>query len=329
MMACMMKVTIAVPVFGVESYIEKCATSIYEQTYSDLEILFINDCTLDKSVEIIRRALEKFPNRKEQVKIINQPINRGCPAARNLAVQIATGEYIFFVDGDDYLEKDSISSLVSEQIDTNADIIAANSLNETPEGQYVRKYVDINKSKEDMVKECLDDKSCQGICGMLIRKSLYWNHNIKADESFHVGEDWQVTPLLLYYANKVAYIDRIVYHYRAANPTSVTNTSQTSYSKLKNRSICFVKTMNRLLESFKDKGDGYMDLIYRKKAVFVQDAMIYCCLDRDKKSFQDMLFELQSINKLYLLQTNNNLVIAAMKRNYYMLSFLLFVKKFV
>ena len=323
------KVTIAVPVYGVEAYIEKCAESLFEQTYPNLEYVFIDDCSPDKSIEIIEKVLDRYPNRQGQVRIIRQKKNKGCPAARNLAVQLATGDFIFHVDADDYLEKDAISSMVSEQMATDADLVVGNYMIETDSKTKLVKYCDISKTKEEIVKECLDDKSCQGICGMLIRKSLYWNHNIKADESFHVGEDWQVTPLLLYYANKVAYIDRIVYHYRAANPTSVTNTSQTSYSKLKNRSICFVKTMNRLLESFKDKGDGYMDLIYRKKAVFVQDAMIYCCLDRDKKSFQDMLFELQSINKLYLLQTNNNLFIAAMKRNYYMLSFLLFVKKFV
>ena len=98
-----MKVTIAVPVYGVESYIEKCAISLFEQTYSNLEILFINDNTPDKSIEIIKKTLEKYPHRKNQVRIFNQPVNKGCPTARNLAVQLASGEFIFHVDADDYI----------------------------------------------------------------------------------------------------------------------------------------------------------------------------------------------------------------------------------
>lgn len=322
------KVTIAVPVYGVESYVEKCAVSLFEQTYPNLEYLFVNDCTPDRSATIIQRTLERYPHRKEQVRIINQSENKGCPAARNLAIQIATGEFVLFVDGDDYLEKDSVSSLVSEQEATAADLVVGNSLNETKEGKVMSRYLDINQTRENIVIDCLADKSCQGICGLLIRRSLFLKYNIKANESFHVGEDWQVTPLLLFYANKISYIDKIIYHYRVANPGSVTNSSQSSYSKLKERSICFVKTMNSLLESFKDKGDVYSDVIFRKKAVFVQDALIYSCLDRDKSSFQDMLSELKSINQVYLsVLGNNNIFIKALKRNYYTLSFLLYIKK--
>ena len=113
-----MKVTIAVPVYRVESYIEKCAVSLFEQTYSNIEYLFINDYTPDKSIEIIKNILEKYPHRKNQVKIFNQPKNQGCPAARNLAVELASGDFIFHVDADDWIEPDAISVLVNEQQST-------------------------------------------------------------------------------------------------------------------------------------------------------------------------------------------------------------------
>ena len=322
-----MKVTIAVPVYGVERYIEKCSDSLFSQDYEELEFLFINDCTPDKSIEIIERVLQLYPNRKGQVRIVNQNKNRGCPAARNLAVQLATGDFIFHVDADDYIEKDAISSLVSEQIRTGADLVVANYLIETDGKTKLVKYCDISKTKEDIVKDCLDDKSSQSVWGILIKRQIYIDYNIQVDESFHVGEDWQVSPLLLYYANKIAYVDKVVYHYQLSRPNSITITSQTSVSKKKNQLICFVKTMNRLLESFKDKGNTYLDVIYRKKAVLTQDAMIYCCKDRDRNSYNDMLTELKSIDDKYLsLLGNTNPIIMMLKKNYYTLSLLIMLR---
>ena len=322
------KVTIAVPVYGVESYIEKCAISLFEQTYSNLEILFINDNTPDKSIEIIKKTLEKYPHRKNQVRIFNQPVNKGCPAARNIAVQIATGDFILFVDGDDYIETDSISSLVTEQMGSNADLVVAHCLIETNDSTCLFKYCDINKTKEDIIKDCLDDKASQSVSGILIKRSLYIDNNIKANESFHVGEDWQVSPLLLYHAKKIAYVDKVIYHYQLSRPNSITITSQASVTKKKNQLICFVKTMNCLLNSFKDKGQTYLDVIYRKKAILAQDALIYCCKDRDKDSFNIIAQELKSIDKKYLsVLGNSNPLVYRMKMNYYTLSVILYFNK--
>lgn len=323
-----MKVTIAVPVYGVESYIEKCAISLFEQTYSNIEFLFINDNTPDNSLEIIKKTLEKYPHRKNQVRIFNQPVNKGCPAARNLAIQIATGDFILFVDGDDYIETDSISSLVTEQITCNADLVVAHCLIETNDSACLFKYCDINKTKEEIVKDCLNDKASQSVSGILIKKSLYIDNNIKANESFHVGEDWQVAPLLLYHAKKIAYVDKVIYHYQLSRPNSITITSQQSVTKKKNQLICFVKTMNCLLDSFKDKGQTYLDVIYRKKAILAQDALIYCCKDRDKDSFNIIAQELKSIDKKYLsVLGNSNPLVYRMKMNYYMLSVVLYFNK--
>lgn len=322
-----MRVTIAVPVYGVESYIGKCAASLFEQTYLDLEFLFVDDCTPDKSVEVIEKTLERFPERRSQVRIISQPVNKGCPAARNLAVRLATGEFLFHVDADDYIEPDAISSLVSEQLATGADLVVANYQIETGDKTTVVRYCDISKNKEEIVKDCLDDKSSQSVWGILIRRALYTDNNIKADESFHVGEDWQVSPLLLYYANKIAYVDKVIYHYQLSRPNSITITSQASISKKKSQLICFVKTMNCLLESFKDKGQVYLDVIKRKKAILVQDAMIYCCKDHDRDSFNKMLLEKRTIAEKYMAALGStNPIVSKLKENYFVLSFMLFIK---
>lgn len=323
-----MKVTIAVPVYGVESYIEKCAISLFEQTYSNLEILFINDNTPDKSIEIIKKTLEKYPHRKNQVRIFNQPVNKGCPTARNLAVQLASGEFIFHVDADDYINPDAIAILVNEQQSTGADLTVGNYLIETQNATKLVQYCDITKSKEEIVIDCLDDKSSQSVWGILIKRSLYIDNNIKANESFHVGEDWQVSPLLLYHAKKIAYVNKVIYHYQLSRPNSITITSQASVTKKKNQLICFVKTMNCLLDAFKDKGQTYLDVIYRKKAILVQDALIYCCKDNDKTNFNLMSKEFRQIPTKYLngIGKNNRLQML-LKSNYYVLKFILKMSK--
>ena len=97
-------VSILVPVYGVEKYIERCARSIFEQTYHNLDIVFVDDCTPDKSIEILKRVLEEYPGRKAQTRIIRHAYNRGLSAARNTAVAAATGTFLTHVDSDDWIE---------------------------------------------------------------------------------------------------------------------------------------------------------------------------------------------------------------------------------
>lgn len=104
-------VSILVPVYGVEKYIERCARSIFEQTYKNLDIVFVDDCTPDKSIEILKRVLDDYPERKEQTRIIRHEKNGGLSVARNTAMSVASGDYFYFVDSDDTLSRDCIENL--------------------------------------------------------------------------------------------------------------------------------------------------------------------------------------------------------------------------
>ena len=325
-----MKVTIAVPVYGVEKYVGKCVDSLFSQDYDDIEFLFINDCTFDNSVGEIHKCLQHYPHRIQQTRVVDLSKNKGLSAVRNLAIQLATGDFIFHVDSDDYIEPGAISSLVAEQIATGADLVVANFSIETPDTKKIVKYCDISKTKEEIVKDCIGDKAGQAVWGILIRRQIYIDNHIKADESFSIGEDWQVSPLLLYYAKKIAYIDKVVYHYQLSRPDSITLSSQTSFAEKKKRCVCYVKTMNRLLDSFKDKGEMYLDTIYREKAILIQDAMIYCCKDRDKSSFRYLRSELDSMDDQYLSVLGNaNPFVMMLKKNYYTLSLLIILKNII
>ena len=102
------KVSICVPIYGVEQYIERCVRSLFEQTYENIQYIFVNDCTKDKSIEILQQLLVQYPHRESQVHIITHDRNRGLGAARNTAVDAATGEFLFHVDSDDYIDVTTI-----------------------------------------------------------------------------------------------------------------------------------------------------------------------------------------------------------------------------
>ncbi|MBQ1779984.1 MAG: glycosyltransferase family 2 protein, partial [Bacteroidales bacterium] len=122
----MYQVSILVPIYEVEKYIERCARSLFEQTYDNLEYIFVDDCSPDKSMEILEQVMEDYPNRKKQVRIIRHEHNRGLAAARNTALDAATSPFITHVDSDDYLSLDAIHLLVNKQVETDADIVSGN-----------------------------------------------------------------------------------------------------------------------------------------------------------------------------------------------------------
>ena len=119
-------VSILVPVYKVEKYIEQCARSLFEQTYDNLEYIFLDDCSPDNSIEILKRVMEDYPERKAQVRIIRHERNRGLAAARNTALDAANGPFVTHVDSDDYLGRDAIRLLVKKQEETGADIVSGN-----------------------------------------------------------------------------------------------------------------------------------------------------------------------------------------------------------
>ena len=103
----MLKVSIIVPIYNVEKYIERCAVSLFEQTYSNIEYVFVNDCTPDQSITVLKRVIDCYPHRASQTKIINHDYNCGVAISRNTALEHSTGEFVCQVDPDDYIELDA------------------------------------------------------------------------------------------------------------------------------------------------------------------------------------------------------------------------------
>ena len=106
-----MKVSIIIPVYNVASYIEECIQSVLDQTYPDLEVVLVDDCGTDHSMELAENLIRKS-NRSSIFRIEKHDRNRGLSAARNTGIKTATGEYLYFVDSDDKISQDCIEKLV-------------------------------------------------------------------------------------------------------------------------------------------------------------------------------------------------------------------------
>ena len=104
-------VSLLVPIFNVEPYIEKCLHSLFAQSFKSIEYVFVNDCTPDRSIEKLWTVLNQYPDRKLFVKVINHNTNQGLSAARKTALLHATGSYVWHIDSDDYIALDAVEKL--------------------------------------------------------------------------------------------------------------------------------------------------------------------------------------------------------------------------
>ena len=164
MINCPYRVTICSPIYGVEKYIERCAVSLFEQTYSDIDYVFVNDCTKDKSIEVLNRVIERYPERKKNVRIINHEKNRGLSAARNTGVDNAKTDFLIWVDSDDYVEPKMVELLVKKQLNSNADIVCGG-VQSMFEDDAVYEKRDENMSRESYLHRLLSKKPNIGFGG--------------------------------------------------------------------------------------------------------------------------------------------------------------------
>lgn len=205
-------ISILVPVYGVEKYIERCARSIFEQSYKNLEIIFVDDCSPDHSIDILTRVLNDYPERRQQTRILRHKANRGLAASRNTLLEAATGDFVYNIDSDDYLELNGIELLSSKQMETDADIVTGYMI--INDSEWDNHYIEPEyHSKEEMLETLTTDIWHHELAGRLVRRSLFIHHNLRWTEGLNQEEDMYMTPRIVYYAKKIALVKHAVYHY--------------------------------------------------------------------------------------------------------------------
>lgn len=213
------KISTIITIYNCEKYIEQCIRSLLEQSLDNIEYVFINDATLDKSVTILYNIIEEYPNRKKNIKIIHLDKNGGVSNARHIGIKNATGEYIIHCDSDDWVERDMYERLYNKAKDTDADIVGCNFRHEFYDTQYDfhQQYAD---TVEENISRLINGKIFPSLCTSLTRRSLIEENNISFPKGLNMGEDLYFNLQLYLCAKKIVCLDWAPYHYRHTENSS-------------------------------------------------------------------------------------------------------------
>lgn len=242
-----MKVSILVPVYAVEAYIAECAQSLFGQDYHDLEYIFVDDCSPDNSISVLKEVLTAFPERTNQVKIIRHEQNKGVGAARQTAFEHATGEAIMHADSDDIMPPHAVSALVETMQTGNYDIVtgayttyenhnegAVNLPPTMPRERYVSLLLCQNKVKNNL-------------WARLYRRAFLLEQGIDFKSGINYCEDYTVIARAFFTARSTT-TDAPVYGYRIDNITSYTH-------QISRRSLISMVKANAVVIDFYRRND--------------------------------------------------------------------------
>lgn len=216
------KVSVIVPIYNVEKYIERCVRSLMGQTLEDIEYIFVNDCTPDKSIEILQKVIQDYPQRLKNIHILNNQTNRGVSYSKNQGINHACGEYLIFCDSDDWIEPDMYEKLYNHAISENADIACCEFWDDFVSEKVLRKESYYASTNEN-IKAMLQTRIHGSNCNKLVKKTLYSEHSIKFPNGINMWEDLYTSVRLFYYSQKITYIPQAFYHYFQQNSDSLVN----------------------------------------------------------------------------------------------------------
>lgn len=207
----MPRVSVIIPVYRVEKYIERCARSLFEQTLDDIEYLFVDDCTPDRSIEVLKNVLEEYPQRKPQVIIHRMEKNSGQAAVRKWGMQNATGEYIIHCDSDDWVHKDMYQAMYEKAVSEDADFVVCNYCESN--GKEIKKVKKGSHTTDAKVffENIIYQTDQWSLWNKLFRRSLL--KEIIIYPKYAMGEDYVLCLQLVWNSKSMAYIDKTYYFY--------------------------------------------------------------------------------------------------------------------
>lgn len=285
-------VSIVIPVYGVEKFIEQCARSLFEQTYDNIQYIFVNDCTKDNSIILLKEIIELYPNRKSQVLIVEKEKNEGLSLARKTGMQYVKGEYVMLLDSDDWVETTMVEQMLNAIVAENTDVVYCyyfrNSDTQTPIN-----CIELSNTKE-YIKNMFLLRAPAQTWNKIYRTELFDDVEFPV-KSMH--EDLYINLQVMSYAKSVSHLRQNFYHYRN-NPNSITHNYPLEQS-IENLCLmrCFLNknNMKYVLPCF------YSFLNYVKSFAFkrirpLDKGLMKRLIEIDKQS-DKYIFQLNQFNK--------------------------------
>ena len=271
----MPKVSVIVPIYNVEKYLEKCINSLLSQTLEDIQIILVNDGSKDNSGNI---AKEYEKNNKDRVIYVEKE-NGGLSDARNYGLKYATGDFIAFLDSDDYIEKNAYEEMYNKAIEENADYVECDFIWEFPNKIRVDKQYPYKNKKEmlSFVRVVAWNK--------LIKRQLITDNNLEFPKGLRY-EDVEFTYKLIPFINKFAYVDKPFIHYvqREGSIANVQNERTAEIFTVLDNVIEFYKK-NNIYEKYRD------ELEYNYARYLLCSSLKRMCKIKDKTIREKLLTE--------------------------------------
>lgn len=238
-------VSILVPVYNASRYLRECVSSLTGQTYADLQIVLINDGSTDDSWNI----MQELAKQDHRLEVYSQP-NCGVAATRNRLLERARGEFVLFVDSDDWIERDTVEILMQEQKKEDYDIVMYQlSKHKTDDCRY---------TKEEAIKKFLEHTTFRGsLCDKLIKRDLF--EGLRIDETVSYGEDALLVWQVLQRIDKMLFIGKTFYHYRV-------NKNSLSRQRFNGKKFTAYTTWNQICEDTDTLWPQYRDIAHARFA---------------------------------------------------------------
>ena len=263
-----MKLSLVIPVYNTEKFLEKCLASCLNQNVemSDYEVIIVDDGTKDNAMDIARSFQEKHSN----ITVFSQE-NAGLSAARNTGFAHATGDYVWFIDSDDYIDNNALL-LIFNKIEENPDVICLQgkrSDDDIPRN----KFSDDVKTGFDVLRHSFDDWD-RCVPYYVFNRQFLENHKL----SFYVGifhEDDEFTPRALVFAEKVSVIDKPLYYYWVKTENTITKSvnPKKSYDNIiVAESLSDFKDKNPMPDDIKQVFDNHISLIINNALANIKDS---------------------------------------------------------
>ena len=276
----MPKVSVVIPIFNVEQYIERCARSLFEQTLDDIEYLFIDDCSSDTSVEILLQVLTEYPNRKSQVILHRMEQNSGSAAVRKWGILHSTGEYTINCDSDDWIAVDTYRSMYDKAVTTNSDLVFCDMYRSDGNSSRLMKGC-IHESLEESLRDICSMKISWSLCNKLIRTTLLQDGIVFPNGD--MGEDMATVVQVMLKAKQLSYIPCPFYYYYS-NPNSITRLKESRH-------------IEKIFRQAKDN----LDIAIKSIKEYHQESKYQDCLCVMKWNVKNKLVPIIHIDKYYRL----------------------------
>ncbi len=216
-----MKVSVVVPIYKVEKYIERCVRALMEQTLEDVEFLFVDDASPDGSMDIVKRVASEYDR---TIHFLVHEKNKGLPAARNTGLDAATGEYIYHCDSDDWPERTLLERMVRAAEVTGADFVYCDFYLSFFDKERLMHQPSFSVPMELLEKGCLAGMMKHNVWNKLVRRKIYIDNGIRSPEEHNKGGEDLMMVKVLRMANKVVHVPEALYHYNKTNENAITKT---------------------------------------------------------------------------------------------------------